>query len=426
MHIIKKAMLLFGFCLIIGTSVSAQNNRVFAPFERLFFHRAIVPAEQYARWEADIYSWAAGEREPHRETTTGWADTPVVSPDGSKVVYTQVAQGIIDLLERGENYPYGGAPEPTDIWVIDTSKPLDDPARHVQIADQFTGLPDADTPFQIRSTPVWSPDSTRLAWIELHEFSTMFAGRIMVYDMRTGETTQIAAPVSLGYADGGEFHVPSLEGWGDGVLHYSSNAGIHPDSDNSFGVLMDTFDENGLYSRAVVTYWTDRSDSLDSAVWVRDGSQWLVYLSYLQTGSVLFNPRADTYAQPENPPVVGSILGGSRTWINVLDADAPPDRPRIITAWTLNESAGESQPPPTLRFRTFDPAGEPVFYDRQASQLVYWSWANAETIPVLPGDHDPSWRDSIATWVPGMWRVTGETTPIEPLCCALATQEAGS
>lgn len=411
----SKVIFVFGLWLMIGVSAHAQDQAI-DPFERLFFIRAIMPQEQFARRQTDIYSWSPGEATPHQETSSSWANAPVVSPDGTKVVYTMVSQSIIDLLERGEDYPYGAAPYPTDIWLIDTAKPLDDPSRHAQIADQITGLPDAETPFQIRSTPVWSPDSTRIAWIELHDFSAMFAGRIMVYDTRTDVTTLIAAPVTLGYADAGEWGVPRLKGWGAGVAYVTANAGVHPEDPNGgFGAMLGIYDEAGTVDRKAVTYWLHSEDWLvwDQWDWVRRGDDWLVNLVYLRFGSVLFNPRTKTYELPSTPPTFGSLLGDGRTMAVVTDPNAGESE-WPVEVWTLEQPDVESQPPDNLTFITFAPLGEPLFFDHQTGQLVYWNWANGETIPVLPGAHDELWRDFDASWIPGVWTVSGDTTPVEP------------
>ena len=117
-----------------------------------------------------------------------------MSPDGASVVYLSLPETFVEAAQRGEDPTFGLGSPPTNIWLMDLTKPLDDPARFVRVADQITGLPaDSDgSDMQRRSLPVWSPNSTQFAWLELDYFSTAFSGRIMIYDTHT-RTTHIAA-----------------------------------------------------------------------------------------------------------------------------------------------------------------------------------------------------------------------------------------
>lgn len=120
-------------------------------------------------------------------TSYGYNARPVLSPDGKYIAYGSIAQVYLD--EGGRS----GAPS-TNIWLMDTAtgnaqRIADQPADNRATGDNRV------RPFIARSDPVWSPDSSTIAWLEDSE-GTQDAeeddnDHLMLYSLASGKTTEI-------------------------------------------------------------------------------------------------------------------------------------------------------------------------------------------------------------------------------------------
>jgi hypothetical protein len=102
-----------------------------------------------------------------------------LSPDRQWIVYqviTPLTQAYIDQF-----CPCGGGAFATDFWLLNI-----DTGEQTQIAGQPADADDISDEI-VRSNPIWSPDSTQLAWVEGIE-----VGDLTIYDLATGETRTIA------------------------------------------------------------------------------------------------------------------------------------------------------------------------------------------------------------------------------------------
>ena len=419
----KRGVLLLGLFVLALTGVIAQDDATFTPFERYYFMRVSDnPYDAYTP-TTNLYSMSPGDDAPIQETAGGWDHMPILSPDGRYLVYTAYPPLITAALERGEEVYsdyFCCGPYPTEIHLIDLTKPQDDPTRITQITEPLTvnEITTDLSPYHYNSDPVWSPDGTRFAWVESFEDS-----RLLMYDTRTGEIQTIASSVNAGYGDGSDWSVERMESWGGGIAHTYTRPEIHAvEIDGSWGVMLEIFSETGDASNHVITYLTSQTDEYDYwLTWVEYGGEWRVLIYYTESGFVLFDPLTNIFEVLDDPPVFESILGGG--WQGVILPDPAPLNPRLggqTVEWHVNGAALEHQPPDTLTFTTFDPSGVPLFVTDVTRTLVYWDAENSTITPVLP-ETDDLWQIGAVEWVPGVWRVTGETTPVEQTCCALWT-----
>lgn len=403
---------LFGLWLLAGSILPAagQDNSGFVPYQRLVMLRVDPARDNSASYGmtasyGDLYSWAPGESELFRETTYGYNDAPVMSPDGSKVVYLSLPVEYVDPLLRGEKLSMGG-PLPTNIWLMDLTTLPGDPARFVRIADQITGLPtDTNgTELQRRSRPVWSPDSTQIAWLELDYLSTAFSGRIMIYDTRTGITQTAARDVSLGYADAGQWDVPNLAGWGSVIAHSTSNAMVYPDLPNGgFGTLLALYTSAGNSSKQAISYFATTEDQFTELKWVMHRSEWWLALHYSQSGWIVLDPIRNTYEQLTNPPFIRAITGDGWTGQSVSF-----DSPQLN--WQHN-GMSIIDGPPGGQPQTFSPAGSPIWVMAEDGRLLTFEQYDLQPLALPTND---GWLVTAAAWTPMVWVTDGAGTITAP------------
>ncbi|MFN8528264.1 MAG: hypothetical protein U0670_06610 [Anaerolineae bacterium] len=126
----------------------------------------------------------------------GHNDQPILSPDGSRVAYVSQAAVFVDWLRTVNGA--GGFLPPSNIWILDVAS-----RETFRIADQpadaiWTGPADPGT-YILRSQPSWSPDGTRLAWMQWVTSAANFSNgvqmseaQLVIYDFASANTDVIA------------------------------------------------------------------------------------------------------------------------------------------------------------------------------------------------------------------------------------------
>lgn len=385
-------VLLFGGMMV----APAAAQGAIQPFQRMLL--LIAGGNSTIEGYGDIYSWEPGEASPTRETTYGYNDVPVISPDGTKAVYLSVARTYIEALANGIDLTQGSGPKPTNIWLMDLTRSLSDPARFVQIANQTTAMPlgaggDIIVP---RSRPVWSPDSTVVAWIERDVMAQSFSGRVLTYDTRTGGVNILAEGLSLGFADAGMWSIPPLVGWGSHIAYTSVNAGVYPDQGGAgFGITLDLIGANGGVSQRPVSYFTDYVNEATGIRWVQHNGQWRVAIDYPNLGTVILDPASGGYELLQNPPFARGISD--------LGWTARPSTTGSGLDWYTPDGtltlSGNSEA------HTFTPDGVP-FWINVSNQIGTFG---DPLVPVVP----QGLRLLGIAWVPDTWLTDGIATPIQ-------------
>src|SRR5262245_2048411 len=81
-----------GLLLAVSTPAAGRENGTFVPYQRLVMILADrkpgdSPSQRIRSAYGDLYSWAPGESQLFRETDSGYSDSLVMSPDGTRVVF---------------------------------------------------------------------------------------------------------------------------------------------------------------------------------------------------------------------------------------------------------------------------------------------------------------------------------------------------
>ena len=107
----------------------------------------------------DIYKYDVATRSIKQLTTWGYNFPPVVSPNGQWLAYLSVSQSAVNAIQSGTAM---NAQVYANIWLFN---PYTEDA--VRIADQPANASYASGNLIARmTTPVWSPDSSSVGWIE--------------------------------------------------------------------------------------------------------------------------------------------------------------------------------------------------------------------------------------------------------------------
>lgn len=412
MFALKRLILL---TLLLGAfaglnPAAAQDPPAFVPYQTLVMTCVDAPADDEIPLLAlygEVCTWSPGAADIHYETSGVYATNMVMSPDGRYVLVMVLSAEFVAGLLRGEDPTGGSGPLPVDFALLDLSAAPDDPARFRLIIDQNTLRPSAaEEGLQRRSTPVWSPDSTRFAWVELDPIPGVFSGRLVTYEIRTETVAIIARRLSLGWADAGEWDVPGLIGWGSVLVYSSWNAGVYGDDfNNSFGEVLDLFTPEGYRAGFPITYFANFEDRLSAKVWVQNDERGQLALYYPNLGWVLYDPATHDQSLLTTPPFRQAITGtGWRaTWGDPGASYAEyPDR--VVWQGTGDLPAEVAARPPL----TFDPAGTPVWRNEAGDILTLRDGA---LVPLLPAT-DATLR--VLVWTPAVWRTDGLSTPLEP------------
>ena len=209
----------------------------------------------YAFMRGDIWKFDLANDVATQLTHSGYNGGPILSPDGSRLVFLSTAEAFIAEWEAGRATRTGGTP-PADIWVMDLAT-----ESFALIADQNG----ASAAGYLRSLPVWSPDSRRLAWIELDpQVQALDAATLKTHDFDTGLQTAFGSPLDLGIQRN-NIHLPSLRWGGGGIarLLYTVGAGEAPDL---YAQIIDV--DSGALTQYDLDLNASRDDIVRDFIWV--------------------------------------------------------------------------------------------------------------------------------------------------------------
>jgi len=278
----------------------------------------------------DLYSVNAADTPPTQITTNGTISGPQLSPDGKNIVFKEAAQVGLDALNRIQTTgKIADFDLPGDIFLFDISAHVVTPLAGQPPGASLLvdGVADKAT---IRSTPVWSPDGSRLAWTEY-----AYPGgkpELVVYNRVGGVETVIAQNLNAPLVQGAS---PPLR-WGTGGI--AVNASTDAASEQDFLI----YDENGtLLSTPRLASVQD--DPAVDFVWVESPNGAQLGLIYQSAGWILIDPKTGVaQAAPELPRLMTSqpnsralTFGTDKTegfyWAVVGETAAAPGAPSQVT-----------------------------------------------------------------------------------------------
>ncbi len=235
----------------------------------------------------DLYRVDTLDAAPTAITTNGTISGPALSPDGKSIAYKAAAQVGLDALNRIDQSS-GKIAEfdlPGDIYVMDSASGAAS-AIAGQPADAsllVAGVPDKAT---VRSTPVWSPDGTRLAWTEYAYPDGK--PQIVVHNLTDGTTSTLAEDIPAPLVQGA---APPLR-WG------SAGIAVNASTDTTSELDLLIYGDDGTLLSSP-RFAPVRNDPMFDFEWVeRDGGA-LLGVIYQSARWILIDPQTGV-AQPSN------------------------------------------------------------------------------------------------------------------------------
>ncbi len=186
-----SAMLVLIGALLLVSGVGAQS-----------IHQPV-----YAYREGDIWRYDLTANTATQLTEWGYNGGPILSPDGRKIAYLSTSAEFVAQFEAG-NVTQTSGTAPANVWVMDIAT-----ESFTLVADQ-TGASGAG---YLRSLPDWSPDSRRLAWLQIDpNVQDLDSATLQVYSVDSGTTSILHSTVNLGLQES-HIRMPSIR-WGEGGI----------------------------------------------------------------------------------------------------------------------------------------------------------------------------------------------------------------
>ena len=161
----------------------------------------------YGYRAGDIWRFDLAANTVTQLTAWGYNSGPILSPDGRHIAFMSTSADYVAQFEAGKARQTAGS-APANIWLMDIA------GESFRLAADQAG---ASARGYLRSLPSWSPDSRRLAWLQLDPLvQDLDAATLQVHSLDTGETSTLLGNVNLGY-QGVNIRMPSLR-WGAGGI----------------------------------------------------------------------------------------------------------------------------------------------------------------------------------------------------------------
>ncbi len=198
------------------------------PLQGMILLRRENPAVWSWRY-GNLYTYTFGEA-PIPITSLGNITAPTLAPDGKTIAFAAIAESVVSKAVQGEYTFDPDRDDPMDIWLMNRET-----YHSVLIAAQ----PQDKAVY--RSSPVWSPDSQKLAWFTLD--GTQEGGNVVIYDRKTSTSTMVVRGLMMNMGDARMFNLPNLVGWGSEISHT-----VFRVDSNDQNLWLESIDSNGKYN----------------------------------------------------------------------------------------------------------------------------------------------------------------------------------
>ena len=275
---------------------------------------AAQPADQvvYAYKSGDLWKFNLADDSAAQLTHWGYNGGPIMSPDGRTLAYLSTSPEFIAQYNTGIAAQSAGS-APANIWVMDIAT-----ENLTLIADQSG----ASMGGFLRSLPAWSPDSRKLAWLELDAGAQDARAALKLHDIAANTATLLADNIDLS-AQGSGVQMPVLR-WGQAGIAKLRLA--HPANGQAGAQFIDFYD---AASGALTSYDLGLNESRDNLVrdfvWVDHLGNSLLALQ-IQDYWEIINPHDGTRLRLTDPPrLKNRLISGAMQLIPASVANADGD-----------------------------------------------------------------------------------------------------
>ena len=273
-----------------------MKRQLFALLILLLLSSGLVRAQNYsddliAYVDGDLWAWSP-QRGAMQLTTHEYNGGAVISPDASMIAYESVANEAKPQLESGNGFALGGA-VPKNIWTMQISNR---DFERIALQNNSANI--------LRSYPVWSPDSQKVAWTQVIGEPNLGNASLVMYDMRSNETTNLTSNFSMGFQDGG-LSMVSVN-WGAGgisrILFSYGEAGVGQS-------ILEIYDPNNVGAVQSFLLADERNAALVfDHVWVNNGRDFIAMVDTNGNWS-LFDPVSGGRQGLQEPPLMTNRAG---------------------------------------------------------------------------------------------------------------------
>lgn len=360
-------------------------------------------------FEGDLWSYNAQANTIQQITSWGFNSGPALSPQGTQIAYVSTALQAVQTARRGNFVGFIGR----DIYIMDVIT-----KQATRINDQSGATAEEGI---MRSMPSWSPDGTRLTWVQ---FQVGFSPSLQIYDLRTEVTSTLDNDVNIGFQDGGEIFLSSPN-WDRGGI--ARIFGTISAVTNNFTYILEITDPNtGIKISHDLGSNDDYTRQYYDFVWVHyQGQRFIALFSYQQWG--LLNPLTGEVTILPSPPRLRRVGMTDSLELSPFTIQYDPNTWGVD--WQVDN--GTQNVPinyqPTFfnsrqNLPTLSPDGSSIaWYDHLSGHVNIWRAFDGET-RILSNTNTVNDFDYlraapfIAAWAPVEWYIKDvNTTPSPPV-----------
>ena len=266
----------------------------------------------YAYKSGDLWRYNLADGSSTQLTRWGYNGGPILASDGHTLAFLSTSPEFIAQFNGGTAVQSAGT-APGNIWIMDIAT-----ESLTLIADQSG----AGSAGYTRSLPAWSPDSRKLAWLELDASAPESGAALKLHDITANATTLLAENVATG-SQVNNIDMPILR-WGQAGI-----ATLLLDSQQNNQVETQHIDFYDSTTGDLTSYDLESSASSDKFVrdfvWVDHLGNSLVALQ-IQDYWEIINPHDGTRLRLTDPPrLKNRSIAGAMQLIPASVANAEGD-----------------------------------------------------------------------------------------------------
>ncbi len=343
--------------LVLGFGISptwAQEEQA------MILLRRENPAPWASRY-GNLYAYRVGDAAPTPLTTLANVTAPALSPDGSTIAFAAIEEATVEEAAAGDYTFSPDYADPMDMWLMDVD------------THEFTRVTQAAAN---RSNPVWSPDSSKLAWFTWD--GSVNGGKLVIYELSTQKEMIFAKGLTMNANDIGEFTLANLVGWGETIAHT-----VKQGEGERAVLALETVGEAGTFQQVIAD-----TDYLPRVVWANDGGEWVIARQDMDDHWQVVEAETQTLRDLETPPLLQLTTG--------TGAKLKP----VSTGWEIVAADGDVVSIPYEGEADIAPDGNAVVHLRERKAFL---WQDGQAMePLLP-----DWEIISVIWSPMEW-VVGE------------------